>query len=260
MSFQILATESKAPFLTRCGVWLLIFLHVLRGSLTLCLFFPYVDDHKKQEHIQRWSKRLLTIFNIQLKTQGMELLPNSPYLLAANHISWLDIHVINAFQPTRFVAKSEVASWPVFGWMAKQLRTVFIRRDSSRHARQVVGQVAGVLKIESICIFPEGTSTAGDEVLPFKSNLFESALLAGVPIFPLAIQYFSTITGQRSYSPAFIGDMGLIESMANIIQNQHLGVELSFLPSMEPLIDIQSDRKLLPLHSQEAIARILKAH
>ena len=259
MNIQTRTTESKAPFLTRCGVWALIFLHILRGALTLSFFFPFIDDQKKQEHIQRWSKRLLTIFKIELKIRGAELLPNSPYLLASNHISWLDIHVINAFRPVRFVAKSEVASWPVFGWMAKQLRTVFIRRDSSRHARQVVGQVAGVLKTESICIFPEGTSTVGDEVLPFKPNLFESALEAGVPTFPLAIQYFSTITGKRSYSPAFIGDMGLIESMANIIQNRHLGVELRFLPFIEPLIDAQFDRKLLALYTQEAIAKSLQA-
>ena len=259
MNIQTLSTESKAPFLTRCGVWALIFLHILRGALTLSFFFPFIDDQKKQEHIQRWSKRLLTIFKIELKIRGAELLPNSPYLLASNHISWLDIHVINAFRPVRFVAKSEVASWPVFGWMAKQLRTVFIRRDSSRHARLVVGQVAGVLKTESICIFPEGTSTVGDEVLPFKPNLFESALEAGVHTFPLAIQYFSTFSGQRSYSPAFIGDMGLIESMANIIQNRHLGVELRFLPFIEPLIDAQFDRKLLALYTQEAIAKSLQA-
>ena len=259
MNTQTRTTESKAPFLTRCGVWALIFLHILRGVLTLSFFFPFIGDQKKQDHIQRWSKKLLVIFNIEHKILGEELLPNSPYLLASNHISWLDIHVINAFRPVRFVAKSEVASWPVFGWMAKQLRTVFIRRDSSRHARLVVGQVAGVLKTESICIFPEGTSTVGDEVLPFKPNLFESALEAGVPTFPLAIQYFSTITGKRSYSPAFIGDMGLIESMANIIQNRHLGVELRFLPFIEPLIDAQFDRKLLALYTQEAIAKSLQA-
>jgi len=95
--------------------------------------------------------------------------------------------------------------------------------------------------------------------LPFKPNLFESALEAGVPTFPLAFQYFSTITGKRSYSPAFIGDMGLIESMANIIQNRHLGVELRFLPFIEPLIDAQFDRKLLALYTQEAIAKSLQA-
>ncbi len=260
MNIQTRTTESKAPFLTRFGVWALIFLHVMRGVLTLSFFFPFIDDQKKQEHIQRWSKKLLTIFKIELKIRGAELLPNSPYLLASNHISWLDIHVINAFRPVRFVAKSEVASWPVFGWMARQLRTVFIRRDSSRHARLVVGQVAGVLKTESICIFPEGTSTVGDEVLPFKPNLFESALEAGVPTFPLAIQYFSTITGKRSYSPAFIGDMGLLGSMANVVQNRHLGVELCFLPQLHQTPGDIIDRKQLALHAEESISKALKSH
>ncbi len=260
MTTQVIQMEPKTPWLIRCGVWLLIFLHVLRGVLTLCCFFPFIKDQKKQEYIQQWSMRLLTIFGIELKVRGSEQLPNASYLLASNHISWLDIHVINAFQPIRFVAKSEVASWPVFGWMAQQLRTVFIRRDNPRHAREVVGQVAEVLKTESICIFPEGTSTLGDEVLPFKPNLFESASLAGVPTFPLAIQYRSVVTGKRSYSPAFIGDMGLLESMANIIQNRYLRAELTVLPSMESLENTPLDRKLLALHSKEAIAKILQAY
>jgi len=259
MSFQMLPTESKAPFLKRCVIWMLIFFHVLRGVLTLSCLFLFVGDQKKQEHIQRWSKKLLIIFNIELKIQGAELLPNSPHLLASNHISWLDIHVINAFQPIRFVAKSEVAAWPVFGWMAKQLRTLFIRRDSSRHARQVVGQIAGVLKTESICIFPEGTSTMGDEVLPFKPNLFESALVADVPTFPLAIQYFSTLTGKRSYSAAFIGEMGLLESMSNVVQNRYFGVELRFLPDQHQTADVIPDRKQLALHAQESIAKVLRS-
>lgn len=261
MSFQILPTESKTPFLTQCGLWLLIFLHVLRGALTLSCLFPFIADQKKEEHIQRWSRRLLSIFNIQFRVKGVELLPKTSYLLASNHISWLDIHAINAFQPIRFVAKSEVASWPVFGWMAKQLRTVFIRRDSARHARQVVSQVAEILKVESICIFPEGTSTIGDDVLVFKPNLFESAAVANVHVYPLAIQYLSSITGKRSYSPAFIGEMGLLESMAKVVQNRHLIVELCVLPHLAITANgAMPDRKDLAQYSQEAISHLLQAH
>jgi 1-acyl-sn-glycerol-3-phosphate acyltransferase len=260
MSIQTIPAESKAPFFTQCSVWLLIFLHVLRGALTLSFLFPLINDQKKQEHIQRWSRRLLSIFNIQLRVKGAEMLPHTTYLLASNHISWLDIHVINAFRPVRFVAKSEVASWPVFGWMAKQLRTVFIRRDSARHARHVVGQVADVLKTESICIFPEGTSTLGDEVLAFKPNLFESATVALVPVYPMAIQYLSSATGKRSYSPAFIGEMGLLESMANVVQNRHLIVELAILPPMAiPSNGVIADRKDLAQYSQEAISKALRS-
>ncbi|WP_197711861.1 lysophospholipid acyltransferase family protein [Polynucleobacter necessarius] len=85
-------------------------------------------------HIQQWSTHLLRIFGIELAVKNAEVLPSSSYLLSSNHISWMDIHAINAFHPIRFVAKSEVEKWPIFGWMAKQLGTVFIRRDSSRHA------------------------------------------------------------------------------------------------------------------------------
>jgi 1-acyl-sn-glycerol-3-phosphate acyltransferase len=177
--------------------------------------------------------------------------------MASNHISWLDIQVINAFKPVRFVAKSEVRGWPVFGWMAAQLGTVFIRRDSARHARQVVDQIAAVLKIESVCIFPEGTSTAGESVLPFKPNLFESAILAKAPVIPVAIAYRSRSTGLRSDAPAFIGEMGLVESMSNVISNRDIEVHLSLL---EPYLISDSaipDRKELALYCQETITKTL---
>jgi 1-acyl-sn-glycerol-3-phosphate acyltransferase len=188
---------------------------------------------------------------------GAEKLLSNPHLLASNHISWLDIHVINAFKPVRFVAKSEVRGWPVFGWMAEQLGTVFIRRDSARHARQVVDQMAEVLKVESVCIFPEGTSTSGESVLPFKPNLFESAILANAPVSPIALAYRSKSTGLRSDAPAFIGDMGLLESMSNVIKNRDIEVYLHLMESY--LIDVVNspDRKQLAIYCQESIAKTI---
>jgi 1-acyl-sn-glycerol-3-phosphate acyltransferase len=243
------------PWLIQCGVWLKILLHVISGVLILCVIFPFSSDHHKEHHIQNWSKKLLRIFQIEHIVVGGQTLSATPYLQVSNHISWLDIHVINAFRPIRFIAKSEVAAWPIFGWMAKQLGTVFIRRDSSRHARQVVGQVANLLKTESICLFPEGTSSIGDHVLPFKSNLFESAALAKVPIYPVAIEYISRVTGERDYSPAFVGDMGLLESMSAVIKNRHLRAQLTVLEPIYPVSGL--DRKELALYCQEAISQTL---
>ena len=255
MNVQDAQHDVPTPWLIQCGVWFKIFLHVVSGVCILCFIFPFTSDRNKQHQIQAWSKRLLAILKIQLVVQGGQNLPGTPYLQVSNHISWLDIHVINAFRPIRFVAKSEVASWPIVGWMAQQLRTVFIRRDSSRHARQVVGQVAAVLKTESICIFPEGTSTTGDSVLPFKPNLFESAAIAKIPVYPVALQYLSRRTGGRSYAPAFIGDMGLLESMSRVIKNRHLQAQLMVLESVNPISEL--DRKELARHCQEAIAQAL---
>ena len=151
----------ETPKLLRAWVWTQIWVHVICGVWTLSFIFPFLDRRSKDQKIQEWSKKLLKIFNVELAVLGADLIKNTPHLIASNHISWLDIHVINASKPIRFVAKSEVERWPVFGWMAKQLGTVFIRRDSSRHARQVVMQMASVLKVESICIFPEELQLLG---------------------------------------------------------------------------------------------------
>ena len=251
------STPIETSALSRVWVWTQIWIHVICGVCTLSFIFPFVDRRNKDQKIQEWSKRLLRIFNIELVVLGSDLIKNTPHLIASNHISWLDIHVINTFKPIRFVAKSEVETWPIFGWMAKQLGTVFIRRDSARHARQVVMQMASVLKAESICIFPEGTSTLGEIVLPFKPNLFESAIVDHVPVYPLAIQYLSKKTGDRSESPAFIGDMGLLESMSNIIKNRSLVAQITFHPAYPYDQNSALDRKKYAAYCHESISKTL---
>ena len=251
------SSHKNTPIALYFLAWLLVWLHVLRGVLTLLVLFPFLDSKDKTNHIQRWSKRLLKIFGIHLQVTNSHALPQTSFLLASNHVSWMDIHVINSFKPIRFVAKSEVEKWPIFGWMAKQLGTVFIRRDSSRHARQVVGEMATALKAQSICIFPEGTSTIGKSVQTFKPNLFEAAVLAPVPVCTLALAYFDRNTGKHSEVPAFVGDMGLLGSMASILKNRNLKVELQFFAPAEGNPEQMQDRKWLAQQSQELIAGYL---
>ena len=238
--------------------WVLVWSHVIGGLVTLSIRFPFASQESKDELIQQWSKRLLSIFGIELRLKNSDILPPTPYLLASNHISWMDIHAINAFKPIRFVAKSDVEGWPVFGWMAKQLGTVFIKRDNARHGKYIANEVAKVLEIQSVCIFPEGTSTVGEGVLPFKPNLFESAVIAKAPVYSLAISYKSSISRERSEVTAFVGEMGLLESMARILNNRQLLVELSFITPSDTNPEASQDRKLLALHCQDAISYHLK--
>jgi 1-acyl-sn-glycerol-3-phosphate acyltransferase len=260
MTSQKQPSHTNTPIFHYIVLWLIVWLHVSGGVITLLILFPFLSTSSKNNHIQRWSKRLLEIFGVELHINHANLLPQSSYLLASNHVSWLDIHVINAFKPARFVAKSEVANWPIFGWMAKQLGTVFIRRDSSRNARQVVIDMAAILKTQSICIFPEGTSTIGKSVQTFKPNLFEAAALSEVPVCALALAYFDRSTGQHSEVPAFIGDMGLIGSMAGILKNRRLTVELTVFAPATTTPGLPVDRKVLALQSQEQIAQYLAKH
>ncbi|QWE20048.1 1-acyl-sn-glycerol-3-phosphate acyltransferase [Polynucleobacter sp. AP-Kolm-20A-A1] len=258
MSQNQLPKKTLLHACTTLWSWVRVWGHVIVGLATLALRFPFATQESKSTHIQQWSIKLLNIFGVQLRVNNSGILPSVPYLLAANHISWMDIHAINAFKPIRFVAKSDVEGWPVFGWMAKQLGTLFIKRDSARHGKQIAGVVSEVLETQSVCIFPEGTSTVGEGVLPFKPNLFESAALAQAPVYSLAISYRSTLTGERSESPAFVGDMGLLESMSNILNDRNIMVELSFLPPSGASPDAPKDRKWLALHSQDAISAYLK--
>ena len=250
--------ESNSTSLARLAwLWLCICLHVLSGVFVLLIFFPFISSDSKKFHIQAWSSKLLVIFGIELKVNNPEILSSNSYLLASNHISWMDIHAINSFKPIRFVAKSEVANWPIFGWMAKQLGTVFIERANSRHAHIVVGEMARTLNKEPICIFPEGTSTNGESVRPFKSNLFESAIAANVPLNSLAIRYLSKVTNKRSEAPAFVGEMTLLDSMNLILNNRNLIVELTFFSTFDISPSNPVDRKWLAVHSHDQISQFL---
>lgn len=259
MSDSNSATSTITPVITQAWCWIRIAFHVSYGLLLLSICFPFIRQSAKKKYIQSWSLTLLSICGVKLRVRNQDILPSTPFLLAANHISWMDIHVISAFKPIRFVAKSEVADWPIFGWMARQIGTVFIRRDSSRHGKHVAEQLSRVLQHESMCIFPEGTSTSGAGVLPFKPNLFESAVVAKVPVFSLAISYKSSITNQRTDAPAFIGDMGLLESIGNVLKHRHMYVDLVFLLPSGSSPDFANDRKWLALHSQEAILNQLRS-
>lgn len=260
MSTRIQSTQRNTPVFLYIALWLLVWLHILWGVIILLALFPFLKDRSRKQHVQRWSKRLLNIFGIKLNINNPNVIPDTAHLLAANHVSWMDIHTINAFKPIRFVAKSEVEKWPLFGWMAKQAGTIFINRQSSRHARQVVVDMAKLLKTQSICIFPEGTSTVGKSVQTFKPNLFEAAAQAEIPVCSLAIAYFDRYTGQHSEVPAFIGEMGLIGSMASILKNRRLRVDLTFFPPINVVSDHPIDRKGLALHSEDLIAQYLQKY
>jgi 1-acyl-sn-glycerol-3-phosphate acyltransferase len=227
---------------------------VFKGCFILLLIFPWLKAEQRHQSIRKWCTQLLGIFQMRLSVIGAEHLEDAHYLMAANHISWIDIHVINAYKPHYFVAKSEVASWPIFGWMAKQLGTLFIERGKSNSIRNMIQEIAEQLSQKAICIFPEGTSTDGWQVAPFKPNLFEAAIVASAPVYVLAIQYFDLQTGKKTTAPAFIGDMGLVDSMWNLICSPPICAQISISEKLPAL----KDRKALAELSQSLIAAQLR--
>jgi 1-acyl-sn-glycerol-3-phosphate acyltransferase len=230
--------------------YLQITAHILFGFYVVLVRFRFANQRQRDEHLRLWSKKLLKILGVKLEVIGLLDHHTKGVLYASNHISWLDIHVINAWRPMRFVAKKEVRQWPVFGWFAMQLNTLFIDRQRRGHSKNISLEMSRALgEGDQICIFPEGTSSDGNIVLEFKPNLFQAAIDAKVGCQPLAISYSNMHDGGISYGPAFIGDMGLIESMTNTIKAAPLKVTIG----IADVCQNESDRKLL---SEEAWQKI----
>jgi 1-acyl-sn-glycerol-3-phosphate acyltransferase len=136
-------------------------------------------------------RNALRIMGIGFGTEGRPM--TGPGAVVANHSSWLDIFALNAPQRVYFVAKAEVAGWPGIGWLARATGTVFIARDRRAARGQVATFRARLAQGHTLAVFPEGTSTDGRRVLPFKPTLFEAffdpALRAGMRIQPVSVIY-----------------------------------------------------------------------
>jgi 1-acyl-sn-glycerol-3-phosphate acyltransferase len=111
-------------------------------------------------------------------------------LYVSNHVSWVDALIIQAVQPSVFVAKDEVRGWPVVGAIASKCGVIFVKRSSITSTRQMVNEVVHALS-NGFCVagFPEGTTSIGSEVNPFYSNLFEASILADAQVLPIALRY-----------------------------------------------------------------------
>ena len=149
-------------------------------------------------------------------------------LLVSNHVSWLDICVLATVERTRFVAKSEVAAWPIVGPVAARVGTFFIVRGSFRDAKRVKDAIAAALGAGGrVAAFPEGTTTDGSRVGRFYPALFQAALDAGAVVQPVAVRYVDE-DGRRVDDAAFIDEMSFGQSLWQISRRSLIRAELTF--------------------------------
>jgi 1-acyl-sn-glycerol-3-phosphate acyltransferase len=202
-----------------------------RGALTASLVFPFCGDTRRQTLKQRWSADMLATLGVRLENAPQ---PPAGGLVVANHISWLDIFVLNAAFPAAFVAKAEVRNWPLIGWLAAKNDTVFLRRGSRGHARLVNGEIAAMLAAgKTVVVFPEGTTSDGCRVLHFHAALLQAACATGRPVVPLALAYTDP-HGHRSLVPRYDGDISLGESLARLLACRELVAHIGFCPPLSP--------------------------
>ncbi|MFG2910469.1 lysophospholipid acyltransferase family protein [Kitasatospora sp. NPDC048286] len=155
-------------------------------------------------------------------------------LVVANHVSWLDIPLLAAGRPGRSLAKTEVRQWPVLGPLIAHCGTVFLDRDRLRTLPDTVAAVAGVLRSgQPVIVFPEGSTWCGRESGRFRPALFQAAVEAGADVQPVTIRY-RLADGRPTSVPAFIGDDGLLTSLARVVAARGLVADVTFLPPIPP--------------------------
>jgi len=201
------------------------------GTLTLLFLFPFLDRDERDRRLVRWAGRLLAIIGGRLKVEGQPpVVRGGGTLIAANHVSWLDIHALHSVLPARFISKSDIRHWPLIGWMAEATGTLFLERGRKRDAARMNIAMADHLRAgECLAFFPEGTTSDGTDLLPFYPSLLQPAIEAEIKVWPLAIRYLDE-HGRYNPVPAYFGGMSLLESLLRILRQPFFYVELTFLP------------------------------
>lgn len=201
-------------------------LHLVEGLATTAFVFPFAKQAARRRLIQSWSQRLLRILAVELEHSGARIEPGMPVIVVANHISWLDIFVLNAHHPSRFIAKSDIRRWPLVGRLVVGVGTLFVDRTRRRDAARINAQVADALKNgDVIALFPEGTTTFGRELLPFHGSLLQPVIHADGQVVPAAIRY-THVDGSHSDAAAYVGDTSLIESVRMLLRARRTRVRL----------------------------------
>jgi 1-acyl-sn-glycerol-3-phosphate acyltransferase len=230
------------------------------GLFTVFFVFPLVPQARRDALVRGWSRMLLACCGVRVREvvrTGGEALASQQggRMLLANHVSWLDIFVINAVAPASFVAKSEIARWPLAGTLVARVGTVFIERSRRRAVREVIGTLDRRLRAgRRAAVFPEGTTSDGRQVLPFFGNLAQAAIEAGVPVVPVGLRYVDP-DGEPSHAAAFIGDDHFLDSVWRISGHPELIAELHVLPAIDVTPD--TTRHELAERSRLAISRAL---
>jgi 1-acyl-sn-glycerol-3-phosphate acyltransferase len=242
----------------RCGLRLVRAVGALLTSLVVA---PLLVLLPNREPLVRFVFRsVLRALGATVEVHGDRTLGGVPTghrgaLVVDNHVSWLDIVVVNAVRPMRSVAKQQIKSWPLVGALASRAGTVYLDRENLRALPATVTELAGALRSGSLVnACPEGTTWCGLGLGSFRPALFQAAIDGGVPVRPIALRYRLS-DGTPTTWPAFIGDETLIDSVRRTARLRGLVIELHVLPEIAP--GRAADRHELAALAESAIRETL---
>lgn len=199
--------------------------------------------------INTWGRGVLLTMGVRVTISGQA--PKPPFFLVANHLSYLDIPLLHSQMHGHFLSKAEIASWPIAGLFAKLAGTLFVDRSLRGDLKRVIPEVETLLRTgNGVMIFPEGTSSMGAEILPFKASLFEVARRAQVAVSTAALKY--SMRGSDLAVGAVVcwwGNMPFASHFLRLLTVPGVDAQVTF-GSQVPIDD---DRKRLSSRAQEAV-------
>ena len=207
-------------------------MHIVGGLATTVFVFPWVRPETRNAIIRRWCRQFLGMLGVEPRVHWQhdgDMPPN--VLIVANHISWLDIFVLQSFQPARFVAKADLKRLPVVGLLIANVGTLFIERERRRDTHTVNRHtVEALVRGDVVAVFPEATTSDGTNLLKFHSSLLQSAVDADAHVQPICIRY-RTSEDEFCLAPAYVGDLNLVESFWQVTGERRIVAELHVMPA-----------------------------
>ena len=223
-------------------------LSLLGGKISLLPFRKASLDWLNW-HVRTWARLVVLLINI--KIDSFVTGPAKPFLLVANHLSYIDVIVLASQLDCAFVAKSEIASWPIIGRLSQSADTIFINRKQHRDLRRAMNEVHQLLeKGLGVVLFAEGTSTAGQRVGPFKSSMLEFAAEKQIPVYYASISY-STRPGEATANQTICwwGEMTFPDHFFRLLQLSGFDAMVRF--GGEPIV--AANRRVLAARLWQAV-------
>lgn len=224
-------------------------------SLLSLLFLPVVGRKGRNWLTRAIFRAVLLAMGVRLVVHGEIPGPGRGALVVNNHTSWLDIVAVNAVRPMRAVAKKDIASWPVLGWLVTAAGSVYVDRENIRTLPRTVTTLADTLRGGAMVnVTPEGTTWCGLTHGRFRPALFQAAIDGGVPVLPVALR-FRLADATATTAPAFIGDETIIDSVLRTAALRGLVLEVHVLDEIAP--GRAADRHELARIAERAVDDVL---
>lgn len=177
------------------------------SGLLFVFAFAEVSYDWRNWIFRHWAKMMAVALGMKISVEGVA--PKAPFFLVSNHLSYVDIIVFASQLDCVFVSKSDVRDWPIVGFLCRSMDIIFIDRERRADIPRVIGLIEQAWKKkQGVIVFPEGTSSKGSEILPFKPSLLEPAVKAGLPVSYASLTYQTPVDETPAYlSVCWWGDM-----------------------------------------------------